>query len=369
MKLICALLCLLPSTAVMAQTVYQSEKHDFTVEVLSDELRFPWGLAFLPNGDFLVTERPGGLKRVTADGELHAIGGIPEVAATGQGGMLDVALDPDFAENNHVFLCFSAGDFSGLSTELARATLNGDRLDDVRVLFVAEPKVFGGRHFGCRIDFDNDGYLYLAVGERGDPPNSQNLNTHHGGVMRLNRDGTVPSDNPFVGSDNVREEIYTYGNRNPQGMTRHPQTGVMWELEHGPQGGDEVNILLPGANYGWPVVSYGGQYGTGRQIGEGTQKEGIEDPVYYWDPSIAPSGMTFYQGDVFPDWNGNLFIGALKFRLLSRLVMDGDRVVSEERLLEGELGRIRDVRTGPDGFLYLLTDADPGMLARLKPAD
>ncbi len=368
MKALCILACFLLPAAAVAERVHHSERHDFVVEIVTGELNHPWAVAFLPRGEFLVTERPGRLNRIAADGSKRRVDGVPEVTATGQGGLLDVALDPDFKTNGRIYLCYAAGGFGGYGTELAAGRLSDATLEGVEVLFVAEPKVNGGRHFGCRIDFDPEGYLYLALGERGQRENSQDLSTHPGGVMRLGRDGSVPADNPFVGRDGARPEIFTYGNRNPQGMTRHPETGAIWELEHGPQGGDEINILKRGANYGWPVVSYGGEYGSGRQVGEGRRKAGIEDPVYYWNPSIAPSGMAFYRGDAFPRWNDSLFVGALKYRLLARLEMEGERVVSEERLLQGELGRIRDVRNGPDGYLYLLTDENPGVLARLKPA-
>ncbi len=367
MRPVISLLCLVLSASLAAQERRPSEKHDFVVEVITDELVYPWGMAFLPGGDFLVTERPGRLNRVSPSGQVRPVDGAPRVATAGQGGLLDVALDPDFPDNERIYLCYAAGGIAGAGTELAAATLDGDALRDLETLFVAEPKVHGGRHFGCRIAFDEAGHLYLALGERDKRALAQDLSSHHGGVMRLNRDGSVPADNPFVGRDDARAEIFTYGNRNPQGMARHPDTGAIWELEHGPQGGDEVNVLVPGGNYGWPVVSYGGEYGSGRPIGEGETKPGIEDAVHYWNPSIAPSGLAFYRGDAFPEWNGSLFVGALKYRLLSRLELDGERVVAEERLLEGELGRIRDVRVGPDGYVYLLTDNSPGMLARLRP--
>ncbi len=360
--------CLLSAGGVQAVEV-SSEEHDFRVEVVTDTLRFPWALAFLPGGDMLVTERVGTLRRVTADGATHLVDGAPEVSVTGQGGLLDVALDPDFADNRRVYFCYADGGLRGHGTELAAATLVDDRLDGLEVLFVARPKGYGGLHFGCRIAFDEAGYLYLALGERGRRQHAQDLSTHHGGVMRLHRDGRVPADNPFVDRDGAQAEIYTYGNRNPQGLVRHPDSGALYELEHGPQGGDEINILRPGANYGWPLVSYGGEYGSGRQVGEGERMDGVEDALYYWDPSIAPSGMDFYLGDAFPRWRGNLFVGALKDRLLVRLVLDGAAVVHEERLLAGAIGRIREVATGPDGLLYLLTDADPGLLVRLVPTD
>ncbi len=348
----------------------ETEAHDFRVETVVAGLDHPWGLAFLPDGGMLVTERPGRL-RLVRDGRLdpEPIGGLPAIAATGQGGLLDVALHPRFEDNRWVYLSYAAAGPGGVGTEVARGRLEGQQLTDVEVLFGMEPKSGGGRHFGSRLVFDRDGYLYITLGDRGDRPRAQRLDDHAGSVIRLHDDGRVPEDNPFVGRDDALPGIYNYGHRNIQGAALHPETGVLWTQEHGPQGGDEVNVERPGANYGWPVITYGVNYVMGTPIGEGTHKEGMEQPIHYWDPSIAPSGMTFYTGDAFPQWRGDLFIGALKDRMLVRLELDGEEVSHEERMLEGMLGRIRDVRTGPDGALYLLTDHADGRLVRLAPAD
>ncbi len=252
---------------------------------------------------------------------------------------------------------------------MARGRLTGHRLENVEVIFRALPKSGGGRHFGSRLVFADDGLLYISLGDRGDRPNGQDLSTHAGSIIRVHDDGRVPADNPFAGKSGARAEIFTYGNRNVQGMTLQPGTGRIWAHEHGPQGGDEVNIVSAGTNYGWPVITYGRNYGIGTRIGEGTHKDGMAQPVLQWTPSIAPSGMAFYDGDRFPNWKGNLFVGSLKFEYLARLEVDGERVVHQERLIEGAIGRIRDVRQGPDGFLYLLTDESNGVLARIEPAD
>ena len=340
---------------------------DFRVVKLVEGLDHPWSLAFLPDGRMLVTERPGRLNLIGRDFKRSHIEGVPRVYASGQGGLLEVALHPRFAENRLIYLSYAGPGEGGASTELARARLNGGRLEDLRVLFVEEPKTAGGLHFGGRIVFDRAGFLYLTLGERGQMQRAQVPGNHHGSVIRLRDDGTVPPDNPFVGKPGWRPEKYDLGHRNLQGAALHPQTGELWTHEHGPQGGDEINVIRPGSNYGWPVITYGVNYGTGTKIGEGTQKDGMAQPLYYWVPSIAPSGMAFYMGDRFPRWKGNLFVGALRDQMLVRLVLAGEKVVTEERLLKGVLGRIRDVRNGPDGYLYLLTDESPGVLARLEP--
>lgn len=361
------LACAVPAPAGALEV--RTEKHALRAVTVTAGLDHPWGLAFLPGGDLLVTERPGRLRRV-AGGRLQpaAIGGLPDIAAAGQGGLLDVALHPDFARNHLVYLTYAARGPGGVGTEVARGRLDRDRLSGLEVLFRAEPKSGGGRHFGSRLRFLPDGTFVVTLGDRGDMDRAQDLGDHAGSTIRLRDDGTVPPDNPFVARPGARPEIFTYGNRNVQGLAVHPGTGVPWAHEHGPQGGDEVNVLVAGANYGWPVITYGVNYGIGTKIGEGTHKPGMVQPVHYWDPSIAPSGMDFYTGDRFPGWRGNLFVGALKFRLLVRLELDGERVVHEERMLEGDLGRIRDVRNGPDGFLYLLTDESDGAIVRLEPA-
>lgn len=358
----------LSSGCAAAEGRYESDLHDFRVVTVVQGLERPWGLAFLPNGDVLVTERRGRL-RLVRDGKLveKPVEGVPEVAATGQGGLLDVVLHPQFSENRWVYLSYAARGEGGAGTEVARGRLRDGRLEEVETILVAEPKESGGRHFGSRLVFDNDGHLYITLGDRGHMPNGQDLGTHTGSIVRVNDDGSVPGDNPFAGGE--RPEIFSYGNRNVQGAALHPDTGVLWANEHGPQGGDELNVIESGRNYGWPVITYGANYGTGTKIGEGTHKEGMEQPLWYWDPSIAPSGMTFYSGDKFPAWRNSVFVGALKFELLARLELDGNRVVSEERLLENEFGRIRAVKEGPDGFIYLLTDESDGRLLRLEPDD
>ena len=358
----------LVSTA--SANAFDSQEHRFRVTTIVSGLEHPWGMAFLPDGRIMVTERPGRL-RLIENGRLlqRPVAGLPEINEVGQGGLLDVALHPDFESNGWVYFTYVGPGESGWSTELGRGRLNErDELEDVAVLFRAEPKSGGGRHFGSRIVFDRAGYVYFGMGDRGDRPRAQILGDHAGSIFRLNDDGSVPDDNPFVGRSEARPEIFAYGVRNPQGMTLHPTTGELWEHEHGPRGGDEVNVIRAGRNYGWPLVTYGRAY-SGFKIGEGTSKPGIEEPLHYWVPSIAPSGMTFYSGSIFPRWRGSLFVGSLKFSLLARLQMDGERIVGEERLIEGELGRIRDVREGPDGYLYLLTDAPDGVLARIEPAD
>jgi glucose/arabinose dehydrogenase len=349
---------------------FDTDFYRVEAETLADGLEHPWAVAFLPDGGYLVTERPGRLRMLTAQAELlpQAIGGLPPIAASGQGGLLDVALHPDFADNRWVYFSYAEAGTGGVATAVARGRLNGMQLDDTEVLFRMSNKTSNGRHFGSRLVFDGAGYLYITLGDRGDRPRAQALDDHAGSVIRLHDDGRVPADNPFVGQAGVLPEIYSYGHRNMQGATLHPETGRLWTHEHGPQGGDEINVSRPGLNYGWPVITYGVNYGIGTAIGEGTAKPGMEQPLYYWVPSIAPSGMAFYDGDPFPAWRGNLFIGGLKFRQLVRLELNGEQVTAEERMLSGELGRIRDVRQGPDGLLYLLTDADSGQLIRLRPA-
>lgn len=365
-----SVLCSLAVSAHASDQVFESQLHSFKVVSVADGLETPWGMTFLPSGDMLVTEKGGTLRRVTQNGEVSAaIEGLPDIYASGQGGLLDVALHPQFESNGWVYLTYVGGGLLGSSTELARGKLVGNRLEGTEVLFVASDKSAGGRHFGSRIRFLGDGTLLLTLGDRGDRPRAQDLRDHAGSTIRLNDDGSVPGNNPFRNAANgALPELFTIGNRNVQGLTIHPETGEPWSHEHGPQGGDEVNVLRPGRNYGWPVITYGRNYGTGTRIGEGTRKAGMEQPVHYWDPSIAPSGMDFYTGSNFPEWKGDLFVGALKYRLLVRLRLDGERVVSEERLLADEYGRIRDVRNGPDGNLYLLTDDYDGQILRLEPA-
>lgn len=340
---------------------------DYRVVPLAGGLSHPWALAFLPDGDILISERPG-LLRIFRDGALlpDPVPGLPDITATGQGGLLDLALHPGFEDNRWLYFTYAAAVDRGVTTRLARARFDGDRLQDVEVLFTAEPASRGGRHFGSRIVFDNDGYVFLSVGDRGDMPRAQRLDDHAGSIIRLHDDGRVPEDNPFVGRADARPEIYAWGVRNPQGMTLHPETGMLWEHEHGPRGGDEINIIESGLNYGWPVITHGIDY-SGAVIGEGIrEKEGMEQPLHHWTPSIAPSGMAFYEGDAFPGWDGDLLVGALAHRHLARLSLDDDAVVSEVRMLEDQNRRIRDVRVR-DGLIYVLTDHDPGELLRIEP--
>ena len=360
----------LMATATSAQTI-DTEQHRIRVTALTRGLDHPWSLAFLPDGRMLVTERAGRLRVISKDFKLEPqpVGGVPAVAAVGQGGLMDVVLHPKFAENNLVYLSYSAGDRNGVGTEVARGVLRGNQLENVQVLFRMEPKLRTGYHFGSRIVFDREGYLFITLGDRGEMERAQNPGDHNGSVIRLHDDGRVPKDNPFAGKPGWRAEKFTLGNRNMQGAALHPQTGLLWTHEHGPQGGDEVNVIRAGVNYGWPIITYGANYGTGTKIGEGTAKEGLAQPLHKWVPSIAPSGMAFYSGAKFAKWRGDLFVGALRDQMLVRLKLDGEKVVREERILKNMIGRIRDVRSGPDGFIYLLTDDPNGVLARVEPAD
>jgi aldose sugar dehydrogenase len=316
----------------------------------------------------MVTERPGRLRVVTAKGEVSdPVSGLPEVFGLGQGGLLDVILHPDHASNGWIYMSYARPADAGHRTAVLRARLVETALRDVETIFVAKNPNSGGRHFGSRLAFGRDGKLYVSVGERGSPDQAQNLSNHNGTVLRLNDDGSIPADNPFIDRKGALPSTFTYGHRNPQGMAVHPDRGEIWVHEHGPKGGDEVNLLKAGANFGWPLVTFGRSY-AGFSIGEGSSKPGLAAPLHHWTPSIAPSGMTFYTGDAFPAWRGNLFVGSLKFRYLARMVLDGTRVVSEERLLEDQFGRVRDVRQGPDGLIYLLSDENDGQLVRLQPA-
>jgi glucose/arabinose dehydrogenase len=348
--------------------VIRTEEHALRVVIVAQGLEHPWGLAFLPDGRMLVTEREGRL-RIVRDGKIdpRPVPGLPPVTSSGQGGLMDIVLHPRYAENGWIYISYAARGPGGVGTDVLRARLRNDRLEGVQVIFRMHPKTSGGRHFGSRLVFDRQGYLYVTLGERGDEERAQRLDEHLGKIVRLFDDGRVPDDNPFRKNSAARAEIYSLGNRNVQGAALHPQTGELWAHEHGPQGGDELNVIRAGVNYGWPVITYGRNYGTGTRIGEGTHKAGMAQPIHYWVPSIAPSGMAFYTGDKFPKWRGDILVGALKDRMLVRLRVDGEKVVKEERMLQGALGRIRDVRQGPDGYVYLLTDESNGVIARLEP--
>lgn len=348
----------------------RSEKHSFNVVTLVENLDHPWSIAWLPDGRMLVTERSGRLRIVSKDFKLDPkpVDGLPKIVVGGQGGLFDAVPHPAYKENGWIYISYSGPGDGGHGTELMRAKLDGHRLTDQQVLFRLLPKTNSGHHFGGKIVFDGKGHVFLTLGDRGDMPRAQRLDDHAGSVIRLNEDGSVPKDNPFVSRKDAKPEKYTYGNRNMQGAAMHPKSGELWTHEHGPQGGDEINVMRAGRNYGWPLITYGANYGSGTKIGEGTKKAGMEQPLHYWVPSIAPSGMAFYEGDKFPGWRGNLLVGSLKFDLLARLELDGEKVVKEERMLKGAIGRIRDVRVGPDGYVYVLTDDRRGILARLEPA-
>lgn len=350
----------------------ESEQAAFAVERLVGGLENPWGVAFLPDGGFLVTERAGRLRLVNADFKLapEPLDGVPTAFARGQGGLLDVVLHPDFAENGLVYLSYAYLANGGAATAVARGRLTEGGLADTEVIFESNGVTSRGQHFGSRLVFDADGHLFVTHGDRGERDLAQDLGNHAGSLIRLHADGSIPDDNPFVGEAGARPEIYSYGHRNAQGIARHPETGAIWLHEHGPRGGDEVNIIRPGGlNYGWPEVTQGVEYASGAAIGLDEAPEGIEPPIHVWTPSIAPSGMAFYEGAAFPEWQGDLLVGALAYRLLARLELDGEEVVHEERLLEGAIGRIRDVRVDADGLVYLLTDEADGGLYRLSPVD
>ena len=333
----------------------------------------PWAVAFLPGGVMLVTERGGRLWRLGPDGARAEVTGVPAVKAAGQGGLLDVVAARDFAKTREVFLTYSepAGGKSRTAVAVARLGDDGERLENLRIIFRQQPAVDATRHYGSRVVEAPDGTLWVTLGERGLSSQAQNPISHLGKVVRIARDGSAPRDNPFVGGIAL-DEIWSFGHRNPQGAALDPATGALWIVDHGAKGGDEINKPEGGRNYGWPVISYGTTY-AGTQIGEGTEKESMEQPVYYWDPSIAPSGMMIYSGKLWPDWRGDIFVGALKFKLISRLDRadddGGDRITGEERLFEGMYGRVRDVREGPGGAIWFLTDEGEGALYRVTPAN
>jgi aldose sugar dehydrogenase len=347
-----------------------SHASDVKAVTVAHGLVNPWSLAFLPDGRMLVTERPGRLRIVGADGRVGAVvKGLPPVATGGQGGLLDVVLDPKFAQNNWIYWSYSEpGDSGTNSTAVARGKLAGDQVLEVKVIFRQSPKVASNAHFGSRLVFANDGRLFVTLGERfSRKEDAQTLDNHLGKIVRIEPDGSVPADNPFVDTPGAKPEIWSYGHRNVQGAALHPTSGELYATEHGPQGGDELNHIQRGRNYGWPVVTYGRNYGTGTKIGEEGPKPGIEMPLTYWVPvSIAPSGLAFLTSERYPGWKGNLFLGALRGQALIRIELDGDKVVKQERLLLTLNERIRDVRQGPDGWLYVLTDNADGRVIRIE---
>jgi glucose/arabinose dehydrogenase len=357
-----------PATAQQAPLTVRTERANLEIVEFAGGLVHPWGLTFLPDGQMLVTERPGRLRRVARDGQLSPpIAGVPPVHARGQGGLLDVAISPDFATDRTLFLSYAEPTPLGGRTAVARAVLEGDTLRDLRVIFRQVPDASGGNHWGGRLVFGRDGNLFVTLGDRFTlREQAQDLGSHLGKVVRIRPDGSVPPDNPFVARAGALPEIWSYGHRNVQGAALHPSTGQLWTHEHGPQGGDEVNLTLAGRNYGWPKITFGREYGTGFRIGEGTAQPGIEAPLLHWTPSIAPSGMAFYPHRRIPGWEGSLLVGALAHRSLYRLQLEGERIVAQERLFEKEPGRrIRDVRVDSEGRIYLLTDEPQGAILRI----
>jgi len=350
-----------------ADPTFPSSAGTLVVHTVAQGLSHPWSLAFLPDGRMLVTERPGRMRIADHDGKLsQPLGGVPSVVARGQAGLLDVALDSDFATNRTIYFCFNFD--SGGNAAVARARLASDTaLDEVKIIF-RQHGPGGSANHGCRIVQAPDKNLFVTLGDHFGPRDeAQNLSVDNGKIVRIGPTGEIPKDNPFVGKANARPEIWSFGHRNPQGLVLSPIDGKLWEQEHGPQGGDEINIVEKGKNYGWPVIGFGVDYG-GAKIHASTHKAGMEQPLWHWTPSIAPSGLAIYTGDLFPGWKGSLFNGALRFQLLSRLEVKDGKIVKEERLLQGLNERIRDVRQGPDGALYLLTDNSAGRILRITPA-
>ena len=336
----------------------------FTMDTVARNLGNPWGMAFLPNGDILFTERSGELKRIkNSDRSIETIHGTPQVAALGQGGLLDMALHPDYANNGWIYLSYSKQVGSEYTTVIARAKLSGEQLTDFQEIFIASPSFTTTHHFGSRLAL-KDGYLWFSVGDRGQMDKAQELNYHNGKIMRIMDDGTIPSDNPFAGASGALPEIWSYGHRNPQGLAFHPVTGELWAHEHGPQGGDELNLIKKGANYGWPVITYGIDY-DGTIISPDTAKAGMEQPVTYWRPSIAPCGMVFCNSDQYPAWKNNIFLGGLASTALWRVELNGNQYKNQEKLLAG-IARVRNVALSPDGFLYIATES-PGYIFRMVP--
>ena len=367
LPLFCALLLPLGACGATEREGYPSEASTVQITEVARGLEQPWALALLPDGRMLVTEKPGRLRLVGKDGTISApLGGVPKVDTVGQAGLLDVALAPDFTTSRRIYLSYSEPRDKGNGTTVAHAVLGDTALSAFTVIFRQKPDKDSRQHFGSRLVFDRNGLLYVTLGDRGQSrAEAQHLDGHLGKVVRLTTDGKPAPGNPFLDRRDAAPEIWSYGHRNAQGAALHPQTGKLWIHEHGPKGGDEINVPMPGRNYGWPIITYGREY-TGLKVGDGlTEKDGMEQPLHYWVPSIAPSGMAFYTADRFPAWKGNLFVGSLKFGHLVRLQLDGEKIVKEERLLDSLKRRIRDVRQGADGYLYLLTDHSDGEILRV----
>lgn len=351
--------------------VIATEEMSARLDTVLSDLEIPWGMTFLPNGDMLYTERGGKLFRYTEGQEPKEVSGVPEVLAMGQGGLLDVELHPQFSENSWIYISYSKpkkedGETLG-TTAVMRAKLDGNRLSEQQVIFEALPYSKTRHHYGSRLEFDPQGYLFISVGDRGNrDQNPQNLDNHCGKIHRIREDGSIPDDNPFAGQADAMASIYSYGHRNPQGLAMHPETGMMWDHEHGPRGGDEVNLIEKGKNYGWPVISYGINY-NGTTFTDKTEQEGMEQPELYWVPSIAPCGSTFVTGDRYPAWKGDLLVGSLRYNYLNRCIVEGDEIVGEEKLFKN-IGRIRAVEMGSDGYIYVSVE-NPGMIFRIVPVN
>lgn len=355
--------------ALKPDRIVKSKKQSFIIDTIVSGLDVPWGMEFLPNGDMLIAERAGLLYRY-AGGKLQVITGLPDIIAKGQGGLLDLRLHPDYKENGWLYFSYSQPSKENPGegcTAIMRAKLSGNMLIDKEVIFDAGPDSNTGHHWGCKLQFDKEGLLWFGVGDRGNRDvNPQSLTNHCGKIHRIKDDGSIPEDNPFVNTPGAMPSIYSYGHRNPQGTAMHPVTGEIWESEHGPKGGDELNLIKPGLNYGWPVISYGINY-NGTTFTDITEKEGMEQPVTYWVPSIAPCGMTFVDSDRYPGWKNNILIGSLRFKYLERVELDGEKVVAQERLLE-DMGRVRNVEMSPDGFIYVAFET-PGYIVKLLPVN
>jgi len=357
--------------ATKAGNIIESQEQRFIVDTVVSGLNVPWGMAFLPNGDMLISERAGTLHRFSKGKLSPPIEGLPPIMAFGQGGLLDLCLHPDYEKNGWIYFSYSALNTESKkrigNTAIMRARLQGNKLIDQQVIFKGTPDTDKGHHFGCKLAFDKNGYLFFGVGERGqhfDFP--QKLDNTNGKIHRINDDGSIPKDNPFVKTSGAIPSIFSYGHRNPQGNVFHPVTGELWETEHGPRGGDELNLIKPGLNYGWPVISYGINY-DGTVLTEQTSKEGMEQPVHYWTPSIAPCGMCFVTSNRYKNWNNNILVGSLRFQYVERVVLDGHKVIKSEKLIEG-IGRVRNVVMGPDGLVYVATET-PGKIVRLMPVN
>ncbi|TLX76522.1 PQQ-dependent sugar dehydrogenase [Labilibacter sediminis] len=350
--------------------IEKSKVQKFRVDTVVTGLEVPWGMEFLPNGDILVSERGGELLRFTMNKSLQRITGLPPVAARGQGGLLDLELHPDYESNGWLYLAYSSPDESDAkisNTAIMRARLKGNELVDKQVIFKASPQTDKRHHFGCKLEFDKEGYLYFSVGDRGNrDEHPQSLGNDCGKIHRIYDDGRIPDDNPFVNTPGAKPSIYSYGHRNPQGLCMHPETGKIWSDEHGPKGGDELNLIEAGKNYGWPVISFGINY-NGTVFTNDTAKAGMEQPVVYWVPSIAPCGMTFVKGNRYPNWKNNILTGSLRFEYLHRCVLEGNKVVYQEKLLQN-IGRVRNVEMSPDGFVYVAIEK-PGKLLKLVPLE